>query len=117
PSLPAASGDEKHLRVSLRGPSARGNRRADISSLGVVGPAHPARCTDQLGAMREPFKLAQRREQGLKRQCERAAKRERGECVGGVVQSRELHFSYSEERVCALREPGLAAERDQTPVP
>ena len=43
--------------------------------------------------------LVQFREQGLKRQCERAAKRERGERVGGVVQSRELHFSYSEERV------------------
>src|SRR6266568_676709 len=36
--------------------------------------------------------------------------------VGGVVQADKLHFADREEQVCALREPGLAAALDETPV-
>src|SRR5438046_10198360 len=66
--------------------------------------------------MREPLELAQRRKQGLERQAECAAQRERRESVRGIVQSGELHFPYRKERICALREPGLAAALEQTPV-
>src|SRR6266542_4425956 len=38
------------------------------------------------------------------------------ERVGGVVQADKLHFANREEQVCVLREPGLAAALDETPV-
>src|SRR5258706_1483787 len=115
-SLAVASGDENQLRIALREPGESGNRRADVGALGVVEPAQPVRFADQLDAMRKPFELAQRRKQGLGRQAERAAERERGERIGGVVQPGELQFPHRKERVCALREPALAATLEQTPV-
>src|SRR6266581_1557042 len=110
------AGDENDLRITARESSQGRDRRADVGALGVVVPAHPGRLADPLDAMRESLELAKRREQGLERQAERAAKRERRERVGGVVQADKLHFADREEQVCALREPGLAAALDETPV-
>src|SRR5882724_409338 len=106
--LAVASGDENQFCVALREPGERSNGRADVGALGIVVPAHPVRFPDQLDAMREPLELAQRPDQRLERQTERAAQRKRRESVSGVVQSGELHFPHREERICALREPGLA---------
>src|SRR6266702_2534071 len=114
--LAVAAGDENDLRITARESSQGCDRRADVGALGVVVPAHPGRLADPLDAMRESLELAKRREQGLERQAERAAKRERRERVGGVVQADKLHFADREEQVCALREPGLAAALDETPV-
>src|SRR6266568_322664 len=114
--LAVAAGDENDLRITARESSQGRDRRADVGALGVVVPAHPGRLADPLNAMRESLELAKRREQGLERQAERAAKRERRERVGGVVQADKLHFADREEQVCALREPGLAAALDETPV-
>src|SRR5881396_751619 len=69
-ALAVASGDENQLRVALREPGERSNRRADVGAFGIVVPAHPIRFPDQLDAMRQPFELAQRREQRLERQAE-----------------------------------------------
>src|SRR5713226_5394295 len=40
--LAVASGDENHLRVTLRQPGERSNRRANVGALGIVVPAHSA---------------------------------------------------------------------------
>src|SRR5882762_962118 len=115
-SLAVASGDEDQSCVALREPGKRRNGRADVGALGIVVPAHPVRFPDQLDAMREPLELPQRPNQGFERQTESAAQRECGECVRGVVQSGELHFPHRKERIRALREPGLTAPLDETPI-
>src|SRR2546426_4858290 len=114
--LAVASGDENKLRLALREPGERSNRRADVGAFGIVVPAHPIRFPDQLNAMRQPFELAQGHKQRLERQAERAAQRERGERIGGVVQSGKPHFPHRKECICALREPRLPAALEHTPV-
>src|SRR6266849_4364981 len=114
--LAIASGDENHFCVALREPDERRNGRADVGALGIVVPAHAVRFPDQLDAMREPLELAQRRKQGLEGQAERAAQRERRESIGGIVQSCKSHFPHRKERICTLREAGLAAPLEQAPV-
>src|SRR5712692_5249840 len=114
--LAVAAGDENDLRVAAREPGQSRDRRADVGALGVVVPAHPGRLADELDAMREAAELSQRGEQRLERQLKRAAQRERREGVRRVMQAGELHFVDREERVCALREPRLAAALDETPV-
>src|SRR5712691_3308951 len=114
--LAVAAGDENDLRIAARESGQSRDRRADVGALGVVVPAHPVSLADQLDAMRKSPELAKRREQGLERQAERAAQRERREGIRRVMQAGELHFADREERVCALREPRLAAALDETPV-
>src|SRR5439155_13038760 len=115
-ALAFAAGDEDHLCAAVREPGERGDGRAHVRALGVVVPAHALRLADRLDAVREPLELAQRLEQGLERQPESATERERGERVGRVVESGELHLTHGEQRVPALREPVFAATLDHAPI-
>ena len=105
--LPLALTTRNQHRSSSQ-PLQRGDGRADIGALGIIVVDDTADFRNALHAMRQPLEFAQRINQFMHRQIDRAAQRQRGQRVGRIVQPGYLQLAGLDQTLAALHQPDAA---------
>ena len=85
-----------------------GNGCADVGRLGIVDPAHAVALAHHLATVRQPAKLACRRERCLPIGAGELDNRQCRQHVQGIVATRHAQFGYRQQRLESPGEPVAA---------